>query len=97
MQHVRASASGSFLTMGWRGGTEGGERHVDAVLLPSLTSREDDRARCVVDRPWRCPLLVERVGLAGPFDTRDPGDGGGRALVDSQLKLLPASILDISP
>ena len=85
--------------MGWRGGSEGGERHVDAVLLPSLTSRKDDRALCVVDRPWRCPLLVERVGLAGPFDTRDPGDGGGRALVeaDSQLKLLPASILDISP
>ena len=61
LQHICASASGSFVTMGWQGGTGGGERHVDAVLLSSLTSREDDRARCVVDRPWRCPLLVERV------------------------------------
>ncbi len=62
LQRVCASAAGSFLKTGWRGGTGGRERHVDAVLLPSLTTRKDNRAWCVADRPWRCPMLVERVG-----------------------------------
>ena len=60
--HVRARASGSFLKTGRRGGTGGGERHVDAVLLPSLTLHEDDRVQYAIGRHWHCPLLVEKVG-----------------------------------
>ena len=81
LQRNHATAFESLLRMGWRGGTGGGGRHVDAVHSLSLTMHKGDQAQYSKGRPWHCPLLVERTGWAGPVDIHDLGGSGGRSWV----------------
>jgi hypothetical protein len=41
-------------------------KNINAVLLPSLTLREDDRAQYAIDRPWHCPLKRGELGQLIP-------------------------------